>query len=268
MSAAQDPSTVELIADVAQVIIGIAAVLSIWIGLTSLRDNRRERMQRVRPWLAFNHGGQMVSCERKRISGLPGYNPAYIHERIGHRPREVRRPTSPWGHLRNHGSGVALSAEVVFVTATATVGKETFRLEPDKLEDFPYEPGLNRIPASPSHIHPGEEAQFFRIPTPIFECEGARQVITGVVLVKCRDIFDREHLKWQRFRVGVEEEGNPKGVLLTFSDEFTPDEARKLLGDLAHKIPELEKTKERSALSEAFRQLAVGGGLVRPNGKG
>ncbi len=101
LATGNDPTTIEVIADVAQVVIGLAALLSIWIGLISLREVRRERILRVRPWLAFEHGGQGVSCDAVEGRGIPGINPAYVRGVLGERKRPVRMPTSRWGKLRN-----------------------------------------------------------------------------------------------------------------------------------------------------------------------
>jgi hypothetical protein len=253
-AAAGDPSTVEAIADVAQVVIGVAALVSLWIALVSLREVRRERIQRAQPWLAFEHGGQVVQWKEVETTKLPGYNPASIKSLVGDRPRNVRDPIGTWGRLRNHGSGVALQTKITFVTASATVGVETFRIEPDKLDEFPYDLFFNQIPASPSHIHPGEEGRFSRIPTPIFEQQGNRRIINGLVVIRCQDTLDARHVRYQRFRVGVHDHGT---LTITFSDEYDHEEARAYLGDLAKKVPEL-KTKQRSQTAEQMRRVLLG----------
>lgn len=83
LGVANDPSTVEVLADLAQVVVGVGAIVSIWIGLASLREVRRERAQRVRPWLAFDHGGQFIRCENSSTNGLPGIEPAFIQRVAG-----------------------------------------------------------------------------------------------------------------------------------------------------------------------------------------
>lgn len=261
LAVANDPSTVEVLADLAQVVIGVGAIVSIWIGLASLREVRRERARRVRPWLAFDHGGQYVRCEISTTNGLPGLEPAFIQKIAGASPRDVRKPTSMWGKLRNHGGGVALDAQITFVTRTATVGTETFRVSQDKLDEFPYDLRVNRIPASPSHIHPGEEARFFRVPAPVFERNGDRQVITGLVVIRCRDVLDRSHTRYQRFRAAVEGriEGEEEGLLITFSDELDPDEARSFLGDLASAVPELLSDEKTEFVAQLGRAIVIAG---------
>jgi hypothetical protein len=225
------PGTVEILADIAQVIIGLAAVVSIWIGVATLRETRRERRERVRPRLAFDHGGQVVRCNDLQSVGVPGMNPAYIVGLVGPAKRPVRRPKERWGKLRNHGGGVALDVRVTFIAQEAQIGDETFQIDLAKLKTFPYQLDLNRLPASPTHIPPGEEAFFGRIPTPMYEREGNRQVIKGVAVITCSDVLERGHVRFQKFRCAVSAEPGLYGVTMTFSDELTKEEAREELGE-------------------------------------
>gem|GEM_PF-1380793 len=249
------PTTFEIFADIAQVVIGLAAIVSIWIGVASLREARRERGERIRPRLAFDHGGQVVPCEDKQAVGVPGMNPAYIESVVGAKQRDVRRPTNPggWGRLRNHGGGVALSVRVTFVTREAKIGREIFHIDQQKLNSFPYQLDVNQLPSSPTHIHPGEEGIFMRIPTPLYEREGNRELINGVAVIACRDVLDRAHFRFQEFRCRVEHRPAHYGVLLTFGDELEASEAREVLGELSAGTPGLGSGM--SARARLLREL-------------
>lgn len=232
---------IEDAADIAGLVVGIAAVASLWIAARSVRELQKDRALRVRPRLVFDRGAQGVPYTARPITGIPGINRAFAGPALAAHPSIKKAVLTQgfWGKLDNYGNGSALNISVVFLTLEACVGGERFNLDAAKLSEFPYAPGLNSIPASPSHLHPGGSARFKRIPTPIYVgLDQGRDEIGGVVAITYADVFDTTFVTYQDFSAYLKE-GTKEDpyVLLTFRDELSGAEAQQLLAPFEAAIP-------------------------------
>lgn len=231
-----EPTTLENVANVAQVAIGVAALVSLIIGIATLRNTRREQRRAIQPRLAFDVGGQLVDCKVEQSQGLAGIDPGYAKKVLGGAQRTVRTPKSTWGGLGNHGGGVALDAEIQFFTGAVEVKDDVFKVSTSQLGEFPYDPALNSIPAGPSNIHPGKHGMFARIPMPMYDYAGGRDSIEGVVVVSCEDILGRKHHAYQHFLCSnLPAIGDD--VVMTFGERLGPAEIRERFPGIAKEVP-------------------------------
>ncbi len=227
----------ELAAQIAQVIAtlltGVGVIVSLWLGVRSLKELQSDRAERARPYLLFQMGPHFIGTQRREIWGIPGINPQYARSVLGSqagKPSIV--PRLKWGRLVNYGNGPALRTKVQIISYQVKIKGETFSIEPKKWEQPPYTLGLNTIPASPGNILPGEEASLFRIPTPIVtDFDRKLSELDCVIRLSCSDTLGVRHNFFQgsTFYVGEPENGDPE-VRVTFRDELTPQDAIELLG--------------------------------------
>jgi hypothetical protein len=235
-------SWVEEGADVAGIVVGVAAVVSLLVAARSVREIQKDRALRVRPRLLFDVGAEAIPYTVDSLKGIPGINPTYAQAVLAAEPALTRRakPSHSWGKLSNYGNGSALAVSIIFLTLRARVGGESFALDASKLATFPYEPALNTIPASPSNLHPGGSADFLRIPTPILAgLDRNRSQISGVVAIAYTDVFDRPFLTYQEFQVSVYPAGEDHGeMIMTFGDELTRTKAAAALEPVESAIPQ------------------------------
>lgn len=90
-----------------------------------------------------------------------------------------------------------------------------------RANDFPYAESFNTIPASPSHLPPGQSASFRRLPTPIVvDYERAIRRIDAIIVITYEDSFKLKHETRQVVRVFVDIERIQKGTMtMTFLEE-------------------------------------------------
>jgi hypothetical protein len=207
----------------ATVLSGIGIVVSVVIGIRTLREVQADRLYRVRPKLLFDKGGRRVDCRLEQKIGIPGIDPGLASALLRDRPSGALTCVANdlWGGLSNHGSGSALDSSItVFARQVCRAGEE-FLVDPKKLLEFPYSPALNHIPAHPSHIPSGESAKFFRLPTPVtVDYAGQLSSMECVVLIRYRDLYSNEYSTWQELRVAVERREASAYVFLTFGEEI------------------------------------------------
>ena len=90
-----------------------------------------------------------------------------------------------------------------------------------KRNNFPYSASVNTIPASPSHVPPGQSAVFSRLPTPIVvDYERAISRIDTLILITYEDSFKLKHQTRQAARIFIDTERIQKGTItMTFLEE-------------------------------------------------
>jgi hypothetical protein len=197
---------------------GIGIIVSMWIGIRTLREVRDDRLHRVRPKLLFNYGGQEVPCELREALGIPGIDFEYARTLLSDKPPGARHclPKHLWKGLTNYGNGSALNAAITFVTKTVEKAGEEFAIDEKKLTEFPYTPELNH-----AHIAPGQSSEFFRLPTPVtLDFSEQLTSMTAEVLIQYEDTYGNEYETVQELRVTVKRERDSARVWLTFGDEI------------------------------------------------
>jgi hypothetical protein len=216
----------ELATQIAQVIAtiltGVGVIVSVWIGISTVRETRADRIQSVKPKLLFDRGGQMVQCDLVEANGIPGIDFTYASTLLKHKPPGTKscKPKTSWNRLTNHGNGSAINTSVTFLTQKVEKAGESFFIDDIKLFNFPYSPDLNRIPATPSNIPPRGTGEFFRIPTPVFvDFTGQLTLMYCVAVLDYEDVFGTKYQTLQELRVHIERTENEAQVTLTFSEE-------------------------------------------------
>lgn len=176
----------------------------------------------------FDQGGVIVHCEVKEKTGVPGIDPESAEDWMADHPGDqgCLDPQHRWGRFRNHGTAPALDTRVTFVVESVEKANEEFDVDDEKRQNFPYDPEANSIPASPRNLQPGQKAQFFRIPTPVYaDRTGQLDLMKGYVEITYGDLQGREYATRQTFRASVkrdEESGKREALTLTFLDEKAP----------------------------------------------
>lgn len=214
-------------AQVAQVIAvpvtALGIIVSLAIGIATLRELKAERLHRVRPILRFPNGGQVIPVELSDSSYLPGFEPQSALSLTRNRQKGNNRldATALWGNLTNYGGGAAFDAKITFLYYRLFVANDCFVIDQMKRNDFPYAESFNTIPASPSHLPPGQSASFRRLPTPIVvDYERAIRRIDAVIVITYEDSFKLKHETRQAVRVFVDIERIQKGTMtMTFLEE-------------------------------------------------
>lgn len=227
-----------LAADVAQVVSTLVAAIgigvSVWLGVKASRDSDKDRAHGVRPFVLFEQGGQGVKLELAPPGAIPGINPQYVREILPPIPAGAQSRRigidSRWGRLKNFGNGSAVSVTVTFFFSRVTKAGEEFEITNGKSNQFPYSRELNSIPATPSHLLPGGEAWFYRLPTPIV-CDWTGQLseLVGHVRISYEDTYSTEFIAYQRVRVRVSEiEAGKFEAIFTFSEEMQASEVSQV----------------------------------------
>jgi hypothetical protein len=204
------------------IITAIGVMVSLAIGRRTLAALHDQRLQNVRPYLCFDLGAQSIPVELKDIDGVPGLDYQYVRRIRGPRPPGPNCLTAsrPWGHLRNHGNGSALNSWITFIPIRAFVGNDDFAISQEKRQSFPYSASANKIPAHPSHIVPGSEASFMRLPTPIVtDYDRKMSRLVCIVHIQYQDMYGNEFSSFQGVRVWLDELDKQR-MAFTFLEEI------------------------------------------------
>lgn len=234
--------TLEQWSQLAPLAIALVAFLgigtSMWMSVRALREVEKDRYLRYKPYLAFAPGGRIVPVEFVRQGrAVPGVDRRYAEQALANIPkdtesvaikheqvkvteegRELVRPVF-YGRLKNYGVGPALVTNVRWVPEEITIGAESFEIDECKLREPVYSLELNTMPASPQHIESNGEAELTRLPTFIAkDVDKKVTVVVGRLTITCKDIFGRDHLAIQKFRIGTEYSREQPHLLFTFGD--------------------------------------------------
>jgi len=222
----------------AQILVPIIALVgiavSMWLSVKALREVQIDRRLRQMPHLAFDYGGQRLPIEFRKIGRrVLGINPRYAEELFHEQPEDAesidlktepgeggrRKVIRMYGTLRNYGLGTAFSAEVTWIAKKVRIGSEEFDIDNKKLLEPQYSKELNCIPSSPSHILPGEVAEFFRLPTFIHkDFERKISEVEGILLIECEDLYGEKHITNQGFFLFTHYGSESPAIHITFSD--------------------------------------------------
>lgn len=222
----------------AQILVPIIAlvgiVVSMWLSVKALREIQIDRKLRQMPRLAFDYGGQTLQIEFvKDGRTVGGINPEYAEKLFHYQPEDaesidlktepgeggIRKVILTYGRLRNYGSGTAFSAEITWIAKKVRIGSEEFDIDHKKLSEPQYSKELNWIPSSPSHILPGEAANFFRLPTFIHkDFEKKISQVEGILLIECEDLYGGKHITNQEFFLFTDYGPESPTIHITFSD--------------------------------------------------
>jgi hypothetical protein len=221
-------------AAIAQIVLPIVTlvgiVISMWLSVKALREVQIDRKLRQMPHLAFEIGGSTYKIEfSKAGTAVGGIDPKYAQKVFKDIPRDAESISlktgkggeiiQEYGKLKNYGTGPALSTEVVWIPQKVKVGAEVFEITKEKMLEPHYSRELNCIPASPSHILPGEVASFFRLPTFIQkDFEKKIKEIKGFLKIRCEDIFNGVHTEYQEFFLFTDYNSDNPNIHFTFGD--------------------------------------------------
>lgn len=211
----------------------IGILVSLWLSISALREVQLDRKLRQKPFLAFEPGGHRMPIEFKAMGkSVPGLNPAFVQKTFSDLPinaesvrlLKVKREDGSqnlilYGHLKNYGLGPALCTEIVWIPKSIWVGSEEFSIDEKKLLQPIYHKDLNTLPASPSHILPGEESKLSRLPTFIvLDVEKKLTRVDGVLEIAYEDVFNQKHKTMQEFHLFTNYNNEHPNVHVTFSD--------------------------------------------------
>jgi hypothetical protein len=152
------------------VIAGVGIIVSVSLGIASLNNNRRDRVDKVRPNLLFNIGGQQVSATLNKITFIPGLSQddSDVITFLKSLPEGQRGPSlnGRYGQLFNHGPGPALSIYIWFEPDRITIGGNERRLSRTEQYTPPYTKEWNWIAAMPAICPKGRlrSLEFCRYP--------------------------------------------------------------------------------------------------------
>lgn len=217
--------TVQVAQVAATVLLGIGIIISLWIGIKTLREVHSDRIHRVYPRLLFNRGGQVVKCKLAEADGIMGIDPKFAAELLKSKPSGVRSciPLTFWGELTNHGNGSALNVTITILTRRVHKAGADFLIDSEKLLEFPYSPHLNMIPANPSNIEPGGSAEFLRIPTPVFvDFSGLLTRMECIAVIDYEDMYGNKYQTLQELYLHIQRFKSEANVTLTFGEEVLP----------------------------------------------
>lgn len=210
--------------EIAQVIAipvtSMGVLVSLWIGVSTLRELRNERTIRARPLLLFDSGARVCAAVFDDLGGVPGIVGPEVDANAKRRPPGPNRIglKEDWGEVKNHGTGVAINTRITIIPYRLFIGGESFLVDDAKRTTFPYEADANRIPARPSHIPPGASGSFRRLPTPIV-CDYERKIerMDCVVAISFSDAFKNKFCTYQGVRVWVGTDVRPGQWTVTFT---------------------------------------------------
>lgn len=221
---------------VAQVVISVFTVIGVVVSLyysrRAMREVTLDRALRHRPYLAFEGGGNLLPVRFvKAGASIPGVHPEDVARVFADLPPDAEsvrlkdtfdEGRGSWnlvwyGTLVNFGSGPALETRVTWQADEVTVGSQTFKIDEVKRQDRLYCDGLNAMPCVPQHIAPGQSSRLSRLPT-FIEKDTRREVsrVAGRLLIKCVDLFGKEHRFQQGFHVSTRYSKEEPCVFVTF----------------------------------------------------
>jgi hypothetical protein len=200
--------------------------VSIWVGVNALRNAQEDRLIKTRPKILFNLGAQVISMQCTKGKAIPGIDRAEARKALVDLDDnlELNIPNGPVSGPFNHGNGQAFNIEMWFVPETVTRGGEKFRIEQERISQFPYAKGWNTFPANPSRLQTGEQALFHRIPTVIVvDYQKTLQNVTGRMYLECKDGEGRIYNTVQPVTFFVEygDKTNGRHLTISFGKEFS-----------------------------------------------
>jgi hypothetical protein len=124
------------------VLITAAGVLvSLYVGISTLREVRRGRQHSIQPYCLFGTGPQKVSVEFSDANGIPGIDISHAVRLTKDRPPGKNRVDTKhlWGKLRNYGLGPAINTRISLIPYRVFIATDVFVIDDTKRTEFPYQ---------------------------------------------------------------------------------------------------------------------------------
>ena len=226
------------IAQITMVVVTTVGIfVTLFIAVSTIREVKRDRALRHRPYLVFDQGGHDFPIEFVAAGkSIPGVNPAYVAKMFPNLPvdaRSVRLISRAndfgVGRLTNYGVGPALLTETIWVPRQVQIGAEKFELDARKLCEPVYSRALNKMPSYKAHVSPGTATCLTRLPT-FIEKDIDRKITTveGFLEITCLDIFHNRITTKQEFWIRTAYAQPRPEVHITFGHLLDEDNNRTL----------------------------------------
>jgi hypothetical protein len=215
-------TVLEIATVVLTIVTGIGVIVSLVIGIVSVRAaNEERRLSRV-PRLAFEPGGNVIEVRFEKVGrSIPGMNPDAVARDFPwvRGDAESVRLVSDYGRLRNYGPGPGLEVQVIWVPQRVRIGTDSFVIDDEKRGEPIYSAVWNQLPTQPSHVLPGESAELTRLPTFIEkDVDKKFGEVEGELLIQSTDVFENLNVSRQEFGIYPEYGASPPVVIVTFGD--------------------------------------------------
>ena len=166
--------------------------VSIALGIASLNNNRRDRLLKTQPNLAFSVGGQLIRAELRPLDGFPGVNQTdpEVRDFLRLFPAGTRviGLTGRFGQLLNYGQGTAYDVKIVFLPTSITKSGTEVSINAFRRQRPPYSADFNTILSTPSHIAPEQAGSFGILPGSVYLSDDQVSKISGSVDIECSDL--------------------------------------------------------------------------------
>jgi len=180
-------------AQVASTLIAAVGIgVSVWLGIASLNNSRKDRLSKIEPNLLFNIGGQEIQATMRKLVAIPGLSqkdPDVVNflKSISADQKALYLDDGRYGQLFNHGAGTALSISIWFRPERITVDDKERPLDPTELSSPPYTREWNIVISTPANLPPGAEASFGILPVCVFASAAEVRAIAGMIYIECQD---------------------------------------------------------------------------------
>lgn len=175
----------------ATVITGLGVIVSTRLGLINIENNRRDRLAKIQPFLAFDTGGQVIPVQVHDLETIPGRDPSdsdlqrFLATAVP--GTKCIRLLGQYRRLFNYGAGGALNTSIWLQITSFEVNGTERVLTRAQLESPPYPRDWNEVTASPPNLLPNAEAFFGILPAAIYVHEPGRTSAAGYVGIRCTD---------------------------------------------------------------------------------
>jgi hypothetical protein len=168
----------------------VGVVYSILSSAFSIREIRRDRIDRQRPQLLFESMGIRVPL-------------AHNAHAIGGKTIGGNLPDVNYGTLVNFGNGPALEVLIRWLPKTVVVAGEKFIIDETKLSEEEYCEESNTMPSNPSYILSGKSSELSRFPFFIYNDDQnkRKEIVEGVLIIKYKDALGNPYLTRQGFYI-------------------------------------------------------------------
>lgn len=218
--------TLTNIANVAQIVLAVATVGGVLAALITtkmtLREVQNDRQFRQAPFLTFEPGGWPIPVNISKVGlRIPGVEPSYVEKTFKGLPADVKtiQPKKNFGELPNAGIGPALDVWVQWIPEEIKIGRDSFQIDDKKLAEPAYSGPLNKVPASPRIIAPGQKSELTRLPSFIvMDVDQKIKEVSGYLKITCTDTSGRPYVTMQSFWLSTDYGDQQPSIHVTFLD--------------------------------------------------
>jgi hypothetical protein len=205
----------------ATIITGIGVMFSIFLGSKTLRNSARDRLEKIRPNLMFNVGGQQIDADLSLLTSFPGKDPEDpdLKNFKNSLPKDTRcyDSSEEFGQLFNYGAGAAYNVNIWFEADRIKTGDDVQRVTRTMQASPPYGKEWNSIPSTPSNLPSGEFGGFRILPACVYLMVPDPHEVSGTMFVECRDGDNRYHSWSQAVTFAfTRDAGNKATVIVSF----------------------------------------------------